>query len=114
MSTNQDSQILEEVQKLLEFLSPPLLQGVRSYRKITRLNEVQILELVIAKYLNLDVVSFGKVEDYKSPREILEELENIRVQMSALNAFFLEEPEMPAERKTSSLDDNSMPKDNNN
>lgn len=70
--------------KILKFLPDPVVEALEDHADTYGLSDLQVLELAIAQFLDLDSVSFGDREQYKGLGAIVEQNEILKARLKAL------------------------------
>ena len=70
--------------QVLRFLPDPVVEALENHADTYGLSDLQVLELTIAQFLDLDSVSFGDRERYKGLGAVLEQNAILKAQLKAL------------------------------
>ena len=69
---------------VLKFLPDPVVEALEDHADPYGLSDLQVLELAIAQFLDLDSVSFGDREQYRGLRAILKQNAILTARLKAL------------------------------
>lgn len=70
--------------QVLKFLPDPIVEALEDHADTYGLSDLQVLELAIAQFLDLDSVSFGDREQYKGLGAVLEQNAILKAKLKAL------------------------------